>query len=256
MTLHVIGSSSEGNAYVLQNAGEALILEAGISFKKVLPALDYDVSKVQGVLITHEHGDHAGHVGEVLSYGLPVYATAGTIEGLQKYISKTDYQPTPIPGSCENGNGYFPFKLGGFTVIPFPTQHDANEPTGFYIWHGETGGILFATDTFYIKNRFAWLSNILIECNYDPDKLEANLIAGKIDAERYRRVRRSHLSYYTCLECLQANDLSAVNNIVLIHLSKDNGDAKAFREGIARATGKSVTVAKPGIELEFNKTPF
>lgn len=254
MELTVLGSSSEGNAYVLQNAGEALLLEAGIGFKKVLTALDYDVSKVQGVLITHEHGDHAGHVGEFLSYGLPVYATAGTIEGLQKYIGKTDFQPTPIPG---NGEGvYNALKLGGFTVIPFLTQHDAKEPAGFYVWHTETGGILFATDTFYLKNRFAGLSNILIECNYDQQQLEENLIAGKIDAERYRRVRRSHLSYTTCLQMLQANDLKAVNNIVLIHISKDNGNAPIFREGIAKATGKTVAVAKPGLKLNFNKTPF
>ena len=253
MTLTVIGSSSEGNAYVLQNAGEALLLEAGISFKKVLPALDYDVSKVQGVLVTHEHGDHAGHLDEVLSYGLPVFASAGTIEGAQKFMKRTDYRPKAIPGTP---GAYTVFQLGGFTVIPFPTQHDANEPLGFYLWHSETGGTLFATDTFYVKNRFAGLNNILIECNYDQQQLEENLIAGKIDAERYRRVRKSHLSYTTCLQLLQANDITAVNNIVLIHISKDNGNAPAFREGIAKATGKAVTVARPGLVLEFNKTPF
>ena len=254
MELTVLGSSSEGNAYVLQNAGEALLLEAGISFKKVLTALDYDVSKVQGVFVTHEHGDHAGHLDEVLSYGLPVFASAGTIEGAKRYTKRTEYQPKAITGSHEHG--YMGIKLGGFTVLPFPTKHDANEPLGFYIWHSETGGILFATDTFYLKNRFAGLNNILIECNYTQEQLEANLIAGKIDAERYRRVRRSHLSYNTCLQMLQANDLTAVNNIVLIHISKDNGNAPLFREGIAKATGKAVTVAKPGLVLNFNKTPF
>ena len=253
MTLQVIGSSSDGNAYVIQNVGEALLLEAGISFKKVLPALNYDVSKVQGVLVTHEHGDHAGHLGEVLGYGLPVFASKGTIAGAQK-LNRTDYQPVAFEGSRKSG--YQRLQIGGFTVIPFPTEHDANEPVGFYIWHEETGGILFATDTYYLKNRFAGLSNILIECNYDQQQLEENLIAGKIDAARYRRVRESHLSYTTCLETLQANDLSKVHNIVLIHTSRDNGNALTFREGIAKATGKTVSVAKPGLKLNFNKTPF
>ena len=98
--------------------------------------------------------------------------------------------------------------------------------------------------------------HILIECNYDQQQLEENLIAGKIDAARYRRVRESHLSYTTCLETLQANDLSKVHNIVLIHTSRDNGNALTFREGIAKATGKTVSVAKPGLLLNFNKTPF
>lgn len=252
MTLKVIGSSSDGNAYVLENVGEALLLEAGISFKKVLPAFDYDVSKVQGVLISHEHGDHAGHINDVLSYGLPVFASKGTIEGAQRYI-RSDYKPTAF---TESESGYERLQLGGFTVIPFDTRHDANQPTGFYIWHEETGGILFATDTYYLKNRFAGLSNILIECNYDQQRLEDNLIAGKIDAERYRRVRKSHLSYTTCLQMLQANDLSKVNNIVLIHISKDNGNAPTFRKGIAEATGKSVSVATPNLTVNFNKSPF
>ena len=215
--------------------------------------MDYDVSKVQGVLVTHEHGDHAGHLGEVLGYGLPVFASKGTIAGAQK-LNRTDYQPVAFEGIRESG--YQRLQIGGFTVIPFPTEHDANEPVGFYIWHEETGGILFATDTYYLKNRFAGLSNILIECNYSQEKLEANLIAGKIDAARYRRIRESHLSYTTCLETLQANDLSKVYNIVLIHTSRDNGNALTFREGIAKATGKTVSVAKPGLVLNFNKTPF
>lgn len=253
MELRVVASGSEGNAYVLQNEGEALLLEAGVSFKKVLPALNYDVSKVQGVLISHEHGDHAGHIGEVLAYGLPVYASKGTIEGAKKYAANTDYQPTAFE---EQETGYQRLQLGGFTIIPFDTKHDAKQPTGFYIWHNETGGILFATDTYYLKNRFAGLSNILIECNYDQEQLEENLIAGRIDAERYRRVRKSHLSYTTCLQMLEANDLSRVYNIVLIHTSKDNGNAQAFRKGIAKATGKTVSVATPNLNINFNKTPF
>lgn len=252
MRLTVIDSGSEGNAYVIQNEREALLLEAGVSFKKVLPVLDYDVAKVAGVLISHEHGDHAGHINDVLAYGLPVYASQGTIEGVQRYI-KTDYKPTALK---HTGTKYERLQMGGFAVIPFDTNHDANQPNGFYIWHEETGGILFATDTYYLANRFAGLNNILIECNYIQQQLEDNLIVGKLDAERYRRIRKSHLSYDTCLQMLKANDLSAVNNIVLIHISKDNGNARNFRVGIAKATGKVVNVAQPGLNIDFNKTPF
>lgn len=250
MELTVLGSSSEGNAYVLQNAGEALLLEAGIPFKKVLAALGNNVKKIGGCLITHEHGDHAGRINEVLNYVVPVYASKGTIEAAK---INSCWRPTHI--RMENGS-YQHLRLGGFTIIPFPTKHDSREPLGFYVWHEETGGVLFATDTFYLPCTFAGLNNILIECNYDPDILERNVTEGYIPEVLKERVRRSHLSYYTCLDALKANDLTRVNNIVLIHISEGNGDAVAFRDGIAKATGKTVHVAKPGLRISFNKTPF
>lgn len=144
MELTVLGSSSEGNAYVLQNAGEALLLEAGIPFKKVLAALGNNVKKIVGCLITHEHGDHAGRINEVLNYVVPVYASKGTIEAAK---INSCWRPTHI--RMENGS-YQHLRLGGFTIIPFPTKHDSREPLGFYVWHEETGGVLFATDTFYL----------------------------------------------------------------------------------------------------------
>lgn len=56
MLLKVIGSGSKGNSYVLESENEALILDAGCRIKDVLKAIDYNVSKTCGVLITHEHG--------------------------------------------------------------------------------------------------------------------------------------------------------------------------------------------------------
>jgi phosphoribosyl 1,2-cyclic phosphodiesterase len=250
MELTVIGSSSNGNAYVIQNEGEAILLEAGKPFKQTLEALGGNVSKVKGVLISHEHGDHAGRINEPLSYALPVYASQGTIEATN---IRGSWKPTTIR---KTGNGYEHLQLGGFTVIPFGVKHDAAEPLGFYIWHEETGGVLFATDTYYLPCTFVGLSNILIECNYDPNILQENVLNGSVTPALQERVRRSHLSYYTCLKALQANDLKAVNNIVLIHLSDGNADAKAFQQGIARETGKTVHVAEPGLKIKLNKTPF
>ena len=62
MKLNVIGSRSDGNAYVLQNAGEALLLEAGLPFKKTLEVINYELGNVVGCLVSHEHQDHANHV--------------------------------------------------------------------------------------------------------------------------------------------------------------------------------------------------
>ena len=229
MVLKVLGSSSHGNSYILENDREALLLEAGVRFASVKQALDYNITKVVGCLITHEHKDHAGYINEVLKATVPVYASAGTIEN------------TPIEGPrranvCKAGTL---FTLGGF-----------------FINHEETGNILFATDTYYLPCKFAGLNNVLIECNYRLDLLDANIAAGRIPAVVRNRTLKSHLSYDHCVQALQANDIKGVNNIVLIHLSDGNSNAEQFRAGVRAATGKTVHIAEAGLIINFDKPPF
>lgn len=250
MVLTVLGSSSKGNAYVLQNVGEALLIEAGVNFKKVAAALKGQLSKVVGCLITHEHGDHAGRINEVLNAVIPVYATKGTIENAKV---TSEWQPHTLE---REGDSYRQVNIGGFKVIPFATMHDSAEPVGFYIWHKETGGILFATDTYYLPNTFRGLNNVIIECNYDPEILADNVELGIVPAALQDRVVKSHLSIGTCIDALKANDLKGVNNIVLIHLSGGNADPGGFRQRVQKATGKRVHIAAPGLSINFNKTPF
>ena len=100
MVLRVLGSSSSGNAYILENVGEALLIEAGVNFKKVVAALEGNISKVVGCLITHEHGDHAGRINEVLNAVIPVYATQGTIDNAKV---KSEWKPRTLE---QEGNGY------------------------------------------------------------------------------------------------------------------------------------------------------
>lgn len=255
MELTVIASSSEGNAYVIQNEGEALLIEAGANFSKTLEALGHNVAKVNGCLITHEHGDHAGHVNEVLSYGLPVYASQGTCRGIESRI-RSAYKPHVIEAISDGS--YFTLQLGRFEIYPFAAKHDAAEPLAFYIWHPETGGILFATDTYYIRPTFADLRTVIIECNYADDILAANVEknAGGMTWQRAQRVRASHLSLDTCLAALKANDLSHVNNVVLIHLSADNGNPRRFKKEVEQATGKPTHIAHPGLKVNLDINPF
>lgn len=247
MKLKVLGSSSKGNCYILENDSEALILEAGVKFSEVKHALNYNIKKVVGCLITHEHKDHAGKINEVLHATIPVYASAGTIQN-------TKIEGYRLPLICEAGNL---LTLGGFQIIPFATMHDCAEPLGFYINHEETGNVLFATDTYYLPCKFAGLNNILIEANYRLDILEANIAAGRIRLAVRNRTLKSHFSYDNCVQALQANDLTRVNNIVLIHLSDGNSNAEEFRSGVKKATGgKTVHIAEAGLVINFNKTPF
>lgn len=248
MILRVLGSSSSGNGYLLRSerTGEVLSLEAGIRFDRVKQALSFDLSHVVGCLVTHEHGDHARYAADIARAYIPLCASPGTIEAahLQGLPSVRAVEPMKS------------FSLGEFKIMPFPVEHDAAQPYGYLIRHPECGTVLFATDTYYLRYRFPGLNNILIECNYALPILQKNEKLGRIDHQRYQRTVKSHMSYDTCLETLMANDLSAVNNIILIHLSADNSNAPAFVKGIALATGKNVLAARPGLELSFDTSPY
>lgn len=245
MKLRVLGSSSRGNCYLLQSetTGEVLVIEAGIRMQTVKKALDFRLSDIVGCCVTHEHGDHAKHAREFADTLIPMVMSKGTAEA----VGITDFWcPTP---KC-------PLRLGGFRILSFPVRHDAADPRGFLIQHKECGTVLFATDTYYLPNTFPGLNNILIECNYRLDILDRNIAEGRVSAAVRNRIVKSHMSYNTCCETLLANDLSRVNNIVLLHLSADNSHAEEFRAGIAALTEKQVSVAKAEMEIDFNTTPY
>lgn len=246
MILSILGSSSNGNCYVIQNETEALVLECGVSFKEVKKALNFNISKVVGALVSHEHGDHSNYINDFLMARIPTYMSAGT---LSKLNLKSKFQPSVIEEAKK-------FKIGNFTVYPFKVKHDAKEPFGFYINHPETGNVLFATDTYFLPNRFANLNNILIEANYRTDLLKRNIDAGKIPKMLQDRTLQSHMSFETCKEALLANDLSQVNNIILIHLSDSNSCEDSFKKDMYLATCKTIHIAKKGLTIEFNKHPF
>lgn len=247
MKLKVIGSGSSGNGYILHNDREALIIEAGMSMRKYKIALGFNIAIVSGCLVTHEHKDHSKSVKDMLASKIPVYMSNGTAESI--------FGDSEIP-NLHRIVANNAVKVGSFDVLPFNVVHDAKEPFGYLIRHDETGTVLFATDTYYLPNTFNGLNNVMIECNYDANILNTNVKSGEVHPSVAKRVLTSHFSYRHCIEALKANDLSAVNNIVLIHLSSSNSNAEAFRQGVEEATSKKTFVAKAGLEIDFDKTPF
>lgn len=242
MKFKVLGSNSKGNCYLLQNENETLIVECGISFKEIKIALDFNLRNVVGCLITHCHGDHSKAVKDVLKSGIKVYTSAGTIEalGLTNYISK------PI-------KAFEQFKVGGFTIMPFDVHHDVAEPLGFLINHSDMGTALFATDTSYLEYRFKQLTSILIECNYSEEILLRNMDNGSIDDSTGVRIASTHMSLENCKELIKANDNPKLKNIVLLHLSDGNSNAKEFKGIMEALTHKRVEIADKGLEIELNK---
>lgn len=244
MRLKIIGSSSRGNCYLIYNETECLVLECGISFKEVKKALKFDLSTVTAALITHEHGDHSRAVKDFLKAGIPVYASCGTIEAIGEQRGFHSVEAKAV------------IRIGNFLVLPFRTKHDSAEPFGFLIHHQETGNILFATDTYYLSATFQNLNHILIECNYSIGILNKNVSSGLVSESRRKRTIQSHMELKTCCETLLANDLSKVNNLILIHLSAENSNARQFKDKIEGVIARPVLIADAGMDLNFNQKPI
>jgi phosphoribosyl 1,2-cyclic phosphodiesterase len=143
------------------------------------------------------------------------------------------------------------FNIGEFSVIPFNIRHDVKVDTfGFLIYHPEMGKCVFLTDLVYSKYVFKDINNWIIEANY------CESIVNSSNGFLSSRILNSHLSVQNCIKLLQANDLSQTNNVLLIHLSDSNSNAKEFKQKVTDATGKLVTIAEPNLTIDFNKMPF
>lgn len=246
MKVTVLGSSSAGNCYVLKSETGSLLLEAGIPFAKLQKGLNYDLSHVVGCLITHEHKDHSKAANEVMRAGIDVYTSLGTAKASDMCGHRLNFIK-----SQED------FCITDFDIMPFETEHDSAEPLGFLIRYRPTGEtLLFATDTYYLRNRFSGLNYIMVECNYCKDILDANIAAGSIDESRAKRLLSSHFSLEHVKEFLQANHLSECRKIMLLHLSGDNSNAARMHWEIVGATGIETVIAYPGLEVDFDLYPY
>ena len=181
----------------------------------------------------------------MLSNGLDVYTSIGTARAIAEEcrVIETHHRLNFIKSEEQ-------FKVGGFTILPFETQHDAAEPLAFLISHEDMGKLLFATDTYYIQYKFNGLRHLLIECNYSKEILEKNLNIG-LNKSLGSRLIKSHFSLENVIEFLKATDLSKCESITLIHLSDENSNAAQFKNEIERLTGKPVYIADKGLELEL-----
>jgi len=135
------------------------------------------------------------------------------------------------------------FRIGTWTILPFDTQHDAQEPLGFLLANQAGDKLLYATDTYYIKYKFRGLTHIMIECNYAADILKTNVKAGLVEQALKNRILKSHFSLENVKNFLKANDLSKIQEIWLLHMSDGNSDEARFKREIQELTGKMVFVA-------------
>lgn len=237
MQLHVIGSSSKGNCYILESSSEALILEAGCKLMEVKKALHWQLSKVVGCAVSHEHNDHAGYAAEYAAAGIKVLA-------LPAVQQAKDIKRNAI--AVELGKAY---KMGSFVLQPFEVMHDV-PCVGYMVKQQELGKLVFFTDTFACKYRFKGVSTYMVEANYCDELLEANIEAGKVPMLLRNRLMTSHMELHNTIGFLRSSDLSSVRNIVLVHLSAGNAEAARFEEAVMAATGLPAVAAREGLTME------
>ena len=246
MRLKVIGSGSTGNAYILESPTGRLLLECGLPFKVIQKALEFDLTSVDGCLLTHSHKDHSKSVKDVMKAGIDTYMTLDTATG----INADGHRMELINAGTQ-------FNVGDFIVLPFPTEHDCAGAVGYLIQYKPTGEkLLFATDTFFIRHRFVGLNYIVIESNYCLDILKANVETGRIPESLKNRILESHFSLDNLKIFFKANDLKDVRQIVLIHLSDGNSDAARMVSEIEELTKKETMIAEPGKVIELVMCPF
>lgn len=240
MFFQSLASSSNGNCYVLSDGFSVIILEAGVPINFIREAVD--LAHVNGVLITHEHQDHSKYAKDLLPYS-SIYASKGTLESINNI--KKSYKTVEVkPG--------IPFTINTFIITAFNSEHDAKEPLYFYIYSKITKEtFLFATDTYYIRNRFKRLDYIAIECNYQKEILQRNMNSGKLPKVVASRLLKSHFELSNVLDFLKANSLKETKQIYLLHLSDGNSDEKLFKELVQKATGVPTEVCPRNTRKDY-----
>lgn len=237
MTLKVLSTGSQGNCYLLQSGEETLILDCGIPIKDIKIGLNFDISKVVGVLCSHVHKDHSLSVADFEKMGIPVFKP---YEDLDNILADENFQLAQ--------------KYGDFRIVAFQLPHNGTRNCGFVITvQGQK--ILYLTDFEYCRYNFRTLkiNHILCECNYMQELVDQNL-------PQYEHKIKGHCSLKTCVDFIKANATDALQTVLLLHMGAETLDCDVAVAEVKKVVGNGVYVdyARKGlcVELKDNRCPF
>lgn len=217
-----LGSGSSGNCYLVRSREKTVLIDAGISTKRIhsgLAEIGVDRARIDGVFVTHEHSDHVKGL-RVLTKQNPnwrVFATGGTGECISDQIRDPE-QLSIFPAGDS-------MRIGDMTIRSIRVSHDATDPVCYSITSGD-GSILIMTDTGYVPEEAAACMResdiIVMEANHETDVLKA----GPYPYHLKRRILgdKGHLSNESAGEALADSMLSEARyrRICLAHLSREN----------------------------------
>ncbi|MCI8281225.1 MAG: MBL fold metallo-hydrolase [Lachnospiraceae bacterium] len=233
MKLCSIASGSSGNCIYVGSQNTHLIVDAGISGRRIeegLNEIGLTTREMDGILITHEHSDHVSGLGVLArKHGIPIYATKGTIQAIlgMKTLGKMD------EGLFREIEADREFSLGDVEISPVAISHDAAQPVS-YILRQKDKSIGIITDLGkydqYIIERFQGLNVLLLEANHDIHMLQV----GNYPYYLKQRILgdRGHLSNELSGQLLGQLLHDRFKTVLLGHLSKENNYEKLAYETV------------------------
>ena len=228
--VHVLASGSDGTCTIIQFDDEAIMIDAGISCRRIMGLMEkegIDKKAVKALLVTHEHTDHISGAGVVSrKFDIPVLCNKATFDVSE--LGNVAYSEIRTMGS---------FCIGSMNITPLPTSHNAVEPNAFFV-EAEDRKALVATDTgkltFQVEHALKQADVAVIESNYDRKMLAEGpypLYLKKLIASDV-----GHLSNVDCAGAIKRT-MRDNRQIFLAHLSKTNNAPDIARETVAEVTG-------------------
>lgn len=228
-----ITSGSSGNCIYVGTDDTHVLVDAGISGKRIeagLGSIGLKAAELSGIMITHEHADHIQGLGVLARrYGIPIYATRGTIEGIKEAKSVGEI-PSDLITEIRADESFI---INDLEINPVRISHDAKEPVAYRINNGNKSvGICTDLGTYndYIINSFKGVNSILLEANHDVNMLQV----GRYPYQLKRRILsdKGHLSNENSgrLLCELLHD--DLKTIMLGHLSEENNYAELAYETV------------------------
>ena len=231
-----LGSGSAGNALVVEAGATRLLLDCGLGLREAvlrLARLGLEPEQLTGILVTHEHDDHAGGAFRLAAkYRLPVWITHGTLRASKRHLpDNSDLRIHVI-------DSHATFSVDAIEIHPYPVPHDAEEPVQ-YVFHDGNHKIGVLTDTGsstpHIENMLSGCHALALECNHDLDMLMNGPYAWSLK----QRVSspQGHLDNETSAGLLARLDNRKLQHIIAAHLSAKNNSPELARAALARALG-------------------
>src|SRR5215212_1890495 len=268
MRLTVLGSGSTGNSVLICAGGTRVLVDAGLSAKETarrLALVGEGAERLDGVIITHEHSDHAGGLRVLLkNLSCPVFISGKTLEAyISEHSNRSSDEPRKrmdaLRDRTEEIESSKDFKIGAIDFHPFTIPHDAADNFGFTATHA---GVCMATlmdfghITTLITERLRGCAAIIIESNHSRDMLKACSVYPW-DLKQRILSRTGHLSNEDVADWLSSGFDGTARHVVLAHLSQraNNPYVAKISAEMALKERAPLFQAETEITLSFPKEP-